>query len=122
MEGCYVLSENKKLRVTRKAVDKDFVIPKQPTMVALDAEKVVFPLHVRQAVLGDRFAPLGMGGKTRLLSDFLTDLKVDLFQKRDQLLLTDASDAILWVVNRRPDHRFRITETTTHALLLELSE
>ncbi|MBR6180709.1 MAG: tRNA lysidine(34) synthetase TilS [Prevotella sp.] len=122
MEGCYVLSENKKLRVTRKAVDKDFVIPKQPTMVALDAEKVVFPLHVRQAAPGDRFAPLGMGGKTRLLSDFLTDLKVDLFQKRDQLLLTDASDAILWVVNRRPDHRFRITETTTHALLLELSE
>ena len=122
IEGCYVLAENKKLRVSRKVVDDTFVIPKQPSMVALDADKVVFPLHVRKTERGDRFAPLGMGGNTRLLSDFLTDLKIDLFQKRDQLLLTDASGTILWVMGRRPDHRFRITETTVHALLLELSD
>ena len=122
MEGCYVLSTDSRLRVSKKVVDKDFVIPKQPTTVALDADKVVFPLHVRQAAQGDRFAPFGMNGKTRLVSDFLTDLKIDLFEKRDQLLLTDASGAILWVISRRPDHRFRITKTTTHALLLELSE
>lgn len=121
MEGCYVLSEVGKLKVSLKAVDKDFVIPKMPTIVALDAEKVVFPLHVRQVEQGDRFAPFGMNGKTRLVSDFLTDLKTDLFEKRDQLLLTDAEGTIIWVVGRRPDHRFRITETTTHALLLVLT-
>lgn len=122
MEGCYVISADSRLRVSKKAVDKGFVIPKHPTTVALDADKVAFPLHMRQAVQGDRFAPFGMNGKTRLVSDFLTDLKIDLFEKRDQLLLTDAYDTILWVVGRRPDHRFRITEATTQALLLELSE
>ena len=122
MEGCYVISEDCRMRVAGKVVDNNFVIPKQPTMIALDADKVAFPLQVRQAAQGDRFAPLGMGGNSRLVSDFLTDLKIDLFQKRDQLLLTDASGAILWVMGRRPDHRFRITETTTNALLLELSE
>ncbi|MBO4820809.1 MAG: tRNA lysidine(34) synthetase TilS [Prevotella sp.] len=122
IEGNYVLAENKKLKVSRKVIDNTFDLPKQPLMVALDADKVVFPLYVRQAVQGDRFAPFGMNGKTRLVSDFLTDLKIDLFQKRDQLILTDASGTILWVMGRRPDHRFRITETTIHALLLELSE
>lgn len=122
IEGNYVLAENKKLKVSRKVIDNTFDLPKQPLMVALDADKVVFPLYVRQAVQGDRFAPFGMNGKTRLVSDFLTDLKIDLFQKRDQFILTDASGTILWVMGRRPDHRFRITETTTHALLLELSE
>lgn len=122
MEGCYVLSENCRLRVSQKVVDGDFAIPKEPFQIALDADNVKFPIHVRQTKRGDRFAPLGMGGKTRLVSDFLTDLKIDLFEKRDQLLLTDAKDDILWVIGRRPDHHFRITATTKHALLLELSE
>lgn len=118
MEGCYVLSDDKKISVACHPVDEHFVIPKTPGCVALDAQKVVFPLLLRPAQQGDRFIPFGMRG-TRLVSDFLTDLKCDLFEKSDQLLLTDASDNILWVVGRRPDDRYRITPKTTSALIIQ---
>ena len=85
----------------------------------LDAELVKFPLTVRNTMTGDSFTPFGMKG-TKLVSDFLTDLKKDILSKRGQLVVTDGSGNILWVVNERPDNRFRITVKTRNILILEL--
>ena len=68
---------------------------------------------------GDRFVPFGMTG-SRLVSDYLTDLKVSLFDKRRQLVVTDAQDTIVWLVGRRTDNRFRISESTTSTLRISL--
>ncbi|PIE84557.1 MAG: tRNA lysidine(34) synthetase TilS [Bacteroidia bacterium] len=44
--------------------------------LAMDASRVSFPLRLRRWRAGDRFCPLGMGGKSKKLSDYLTDRRV----------------------------------------------
>ena len=62
--------------------------------------------------MGDKFAPFGMKGRKKLVSDLLTDLKLSRFEKEGQLVVTDACDRILWVVGRRTDERARVTDRT----------
>jgi tRNA(Ile)-lysidine synthase len=55
----------------------------------------------------------------RLVSDFLTDQKVPLPEKRRQLLVVNADGQIIWVVGRRPAAPFCVSEHTTETLLIE---
>ena len=68
---------------------------------------------------GDRFVPFGMRNK-KLLSDFLTDKKKNLFEKRRQLVLTSANGDIIWVVGERVDNRVRVDDTTSTVLRISL--
>ena len=56
----------------------------------------------------------------KLVSDFLTDIKQNLLEKRRQLVVTDATGAIIWLVGLRTDHRFRVTNQTSTILRLSL--
>lgn len=114
-EGTYIVERLGKLRISRRHLDKDFVLSRAKDSVSLDADKVVFPLTVRSTERGDRFIPFGMRG-SKLVSDFLTDLKLSLIEKNRQLVLCDSQGRIVWVVGQRPDNRFRITPKTTNVL------
>ena len=63
-----------------------------------DLSKVALPLIVRRSSTGDRFHPFGMNG-SKLVSDYLTDRKFNLFDKRRQLVITDSDEKIIWLVN-----------------------
>ena len=64
--------------------------------------------------------PFGMTGH-KLVSDFLTDRKVNLLDKRKALVVCDATNAVLWLVGYRTDNRFRISEETKAVLELSLN-
>lgn len=81
-----------------------------PETALLDADKIRFPLVVRNFRPGDRFIPLGMRGHKKL-KDFFVDLKVPLSQRRSTPLLC-RDDAILWVCGFRIDERFKVTSGT----------
>lgn len=83
----------------------------------VDADAVRQPLTVRPWQAGDRFQPIGMEHQ-RLVSDFLKDSKLNLFEKRRTALLVDADGRIVWVVGLRLDHRFRLVPSTQRALRL----
>ena len=116
--GRYVVSEDCTLNVKEVKVDADFSIVRTPECACLDAEKVALPLVLRTIEDGDRFSPLGMHG-SKLVSDFLTDQKVNLLEKRRQLVVADAEGRIVWVVGRRPAHHCRITKDTKKAIVLK---
>jgi len=90
-------------------------------VTTLDADKVVFPLIIRPVQQGDRFQPFGMKG-TKLVSDYLTDIKLSPIDKQRQLVMTDADGQIIWLVGRRTDNRFRITPNTKNTLLITHQE
>ena len=90
-------------------------ISKSSDCVTLDAKAIRFPLTIRPVQTGDRFCPYGMEGH-RLVSDFLTDSKLSLIDKRRQLVVTDSDGQIIWLVGLRSDHRFRVTEQTSTIL------
>ena len=61
--------------------------------------------------------PYGMEGR-KLLSDLMTDRKMTLFEKRRQLVVTDAENQVVWLIGLRTDQRFRVSDSTTEVLAL----
>ena len=94
---------------------QDLHMQKDPSHAYLDADKLHGELTLRTPRTGDTFAPFGMGGKRKLLSDFLTDQKLTLFEKEHQPLLMDGNE-IVWVVGRRSSELYRVDEHTKRVL------
>ena len=97
-----------------------FVIPRDKHIACLDADKIKQPLTIRKWERGDKFVPLGMNGKKNV-SDYLTDKKYSLFQKENQYVVC-CGDDIVWLVNERTDHRYRITESTQRIMLIQIKK
>ena len=117
--GTYNLGDGLRISVKMVDVDDNFVVPKTSNTVAVDAEKVRFPLTIRRAANGDRFIPFGMKG-SKLVSDYLTDKKKTLFEKRQQRVITDAEGRVVWLIGERTDNRFRITGQSKKAVILSV--
>ena len=115
IEGNYVLADGTRLVITREAVTQDFHIDRSPDVAILDAATVTFPLCLRRVRQGDRFVPFGMRG-SRLVSDFLTDRKLSLVQKEQQLCLTDSTGDIVWLVGQRINNKNSVTPDTINVL------
>ena len=89
----------------------------------INAQLLQGPLLLRRAQTGDRFRPYGMKYGSKLLSDFLTNRKVNLLDKQSQLVVIDSTtNQIIWVVGQEIDHRYRIDETTPEILRLTVGE
>jgi tRNA(Ile)-lysidine synthase len=80
----------------------------------LDADRTGKELYVRGWEDGDRFVPLGLGGRKKL-QDFFVDAKV-LRDRRGSVPLVVAGDQIAWVVGFRMDERFKVTDSTRRIL------
>ena len=119
--GRYVYDDQLSLRLTERtlASSSSVSFSKNPTIVDLDASSIRFPLTLRRVAEGDRFTPLGMRG-SQLVSDFLTNLKRNRFEKRNQLVLLDATGTILWVLGLRINDHFKLTPQSTSCLRIEI--
>ena len=102
------------------AKDESFVLDNNPNLAQLDYDKLIFPLQLRKWQAGDRFHPLGMKG-SKLLSDFFVDQKMTTRQKEVCWVLTTADNQIVWVVGRRIDDHFKVTDDTKTILRIQLS-
>ena len=67
---------------------------------------------------GDKFRPFGMKG-SKLVSDLLTDQKINILEKKRQLVVCD-DERILWVVGRRASDECKVTSSTTKVICCEL--
>lgn len=97
-------------------VGTDFSIPKSGRIACLDADKIKFPLTLRRWASGDSFYPLGMNGKKKL-SDYFTDKKYSAPEK-ERCLILESDGKIVWLIGDRIDNRFRISPSTTKALII----
>lgn len=82
----------------------------------VDAGAAGGKLWLRTRRAGERFCPLGMGGRKVKLSDFLTNQKVPR-DVRDRLPLLVGQGGIVWVCGQRVDERARIRDSTSTALI-----
>jgi len=102
------IREVKKLSVTAdwniEIIDRDSIVNKK--------------LILRSWSNGDTFQPLGMDGKKKI-SDFLTDKKVNQFDKENQLVLT-ADNEIIWLCGRRISETVKINKDTKKYLELSI--
>jgi tRNA(Ile)-lysidine synthase len=88
--------------------------------IFVDGSKLVFPLTIRNWIVGDVFQPFGMDGKRKKLSDLLIDLKYSIFQKRHVKVLVNGTGEIVWVIGIRADERFRIRQEAQNVVTMEV--
>lgn len=113
--GTYVTANGSRLRIT---IEEKAHISRSPETATLDANKLSFPLTLRPIAQGDRFTPFGMKGSC-LVSDYLTNRKVNLFERRRTLVLTQSDGQIAWLVGHRTDQHFAIDAQTQRTITIE---
>jgi len=85
--------------------------------VELAAEKVQFPLTVRNIRSGDRFEPLGLGG-TKKIGDYLTDRKVAPVYRDETPVVCDCR-GIIWLVGFEISERVKVDSSTRKVVRIE---
>lgn len=88
--------------------------------IYVDADFLKYPLTIRKWEEGDLFYPLGMKGKKKL-SKYFKDEKFSLIDKENAWLLI-SDNALVWVIGRRPDERFKVTEDTKRIIKIEVHQ
>jgi tRNA(Ile)-lysidine synthase len=95
----------------------DYKAIKFPNVICIDVGKIEFPLILRNWKKGDFFYPFGMKTKKKL-SDFFTNLKIDLIEKQKIRLLC-SNNQIVWIINYRADDRFKIDTNTKNYYIIK---
>ena len=127
-----VIGQNEKAQILIEEVDNKCLYPlhlefrisdnlgikKDKEIAVLDFNKLRFPLMLRKWQEGDFFTPSGMKGKKKL-SDFFIDNKISIPEKEQIWLLCSANE-IVWIVGHRISEKFKITETSKKAYIVQL--
>ncbi|MFI2742474.1 tRNA lysidine(34) synthetase TilS [Zhouia sp. PK063] len=106
-----------KIPISLKITEVKNITEKNDNIIYVDGGKVKFPLYLRKWVEGDYFYPFGMEGKKKL-SKFFKDEKYSLLDKENQWLLCEQDD-IIWVVGKRADNRYKVTNKTKVILKIQ---
>ena len=117
--GLYRYDATLKVRLSVTTTPISAQTVKDKRCAYMDFDQVSFPLVLRPVQPADRFQPFGMKG-TKLLSDYMTDRKMSLFEKRRQLVLTDHQGHILWVLEERLADPYKMTTATQTVLKVEM--
>jgi tRNA(Ile)-lysidine synthase len=98
-------------------ISPDFKIPAGQLSACVDYDKLKFPLVIRKWKEGDHFYPFGMSHKKKL-SDYFIDSKYSIPDK-NRVRIMESGGKIVWIIGDRIDNRFRITGTSSNALVMK---
>ncbi|MFL9835896.1 tRNA lysidine(34) synthetase TilS [Flavobacterium sp. ST-75] len=87
--------------------------------IYVDADTLKFPLFARKWMEGDYFFPAGMNGQKKKVSKYFKDEKMSLSEKEKTWLLCSGNQ-IVWIINKRADERFKVTDKTTQIIKIEV--
>lgn len=91
-----------------------------PWLAYLDADAVGTNLSLRRRQRGDRFCPLGLDGRHKLVSELMVNDKVPAWWRDLIPLLVRQDDHIMWVCGWRVDDRAKVTDRTSQVAVVRL--
>jgi tRNA(Ile)-lysidine synthase len=95
-----------------------FQITTDRDTACLDYARLIFPLILRRWQPGDHFYPLGMP-HLKKISDYFIDEKLSLVEKENTWLLLSGEN-IAWVIGRRIDEHYKITDQTDQVFIARI--
>lgn len=101
--------------VTRLSTNPD------PYQGWFDLASLTLPLYVRTRKPGDRFMPLGMGGRSMKVSDFMMNVKLPR-RMRESWPLVVMDKTIVWIPGYRIAELFKVTPHTRQVLHLVVEQ
>ncbi len=110
------LKINDKMLSIIKVKLKDVKLGRTKNEEFISEDNIKDSFTVRVWKEGDKFYPIGMNG-TKKISDYLNDIKISAFERKDKLVLVNNSK-IVWVIGQRLDDRFKLTSNTKKVLKL----
>jgi tRNA(Ile)-lysidine synthase len=122
-ESLLITKENRSIKTPIGILffdEAEALMDNSKTIIYIDAEKLNYPLELRQWQTGDIFHPIGMKGKKKV-SKYLKDEKLTPSEKENTWVLT-SENKIVWVVGRRADELFKVTDQTNKILKIELKD
>lgn len=93
---------------------------KNPFHAYLEMDLLTFPLSLRKWGNGDVFHPFGMKGAKKV-SDYLTDIKLNRFDKENTIVVLSNSQ-IIWVAPYRIDDRYKVSQDSKKILKVVLKQ
>ncbi|WP_316824528.1 tRNA lysidine(34) synthetase TilS [Pedobacter miscanthi] len=90
-----------------------------PNKAFVNADKLIFPLVLRNWQNGDKFIPLGMRSLKKV-SDYFIDEKVPLHLKNTTPILVNGNGEMVWIAGMRQDNRYKLTTATKKVAIFEL--
>jgi tRNA(Ile)-lysidine synthase len=118
----YLLNVGDEVKIEKKIFSitdikaKGIKLDKSKNVELISAENINKNFVVRAWQNGDKFFPIGMKGSKKI-SDYLNDIKINSFEKKNQLVLLN-DKKIVWVIGKRLDERFKINSNTKKVLML----
>ena len=103
--------------VSRNRLPSGWEDNSDPWLACLDWPEAAGPLRLRARRPGDRFRPMGMGGREVKLADWLTNRKVPR-AARTSLPLLFGQNGIVWVCGQRVDEGSRVRRDSERVLVL----
>lgn len=116
--GSYGSQIFRNLRITFQHKDESFKIVRSSSVAYFDSRISCCDIRLRRWKEGDKFRPFGMKGYKKL-SDLFVDKKLSLADKRRVRVVT-ADGEIVWVAGIRASDKFRVDETTTDVVIMEM--
>ena len=86
--------------------------------VVLEASRMTGPLSVRSRRPGDRFRPLGLGGR-KTLQDLFVDEKIARAERHAIPVIVDSAGEIVWVAGHALAEEFKVTDRTRAVVILK---
>lgn len=96
-----------------REIGEDWQAEKKAYQATVDADKLCWPLLVRNRRAGDRMRPLGSGEKK--LKDILIDKKIPL-ARRDELPLVISGGKIVWAAGVAVSEEYKVTAETERTI------
>ena len=116
----WTLNLNEEINIEGKKISARIVpkatINNSGNIEFIDGDRISFPLKIRRWKAGDKFTPLGLKG-TKKISDFLTDIKVDAANKKNQFVVL-SNKKIIWVINGRIDESVKTDKNSKRIIKL----
>ena len=118
-ENLVVIDENESYRIFLKVIDGSKITKGDKFTACFDYNQIKGDIFLRSREDGDRFAPLGLKGKSKKLKDYFIDEKISR-EKRDKVMIFKDSKGIFWIGGYRLSENYKVKNNTTEILEIRI--